>query len=52
MQHAAPADQAEPYALATLHFGIAYERAALAWFDEPPAAIRGPGAWRDTGERR
>jgi hypothetical protein len=41
----APADRDDPYALATLHFGIAYERAALAWFDQLPAAIRGPGAW-------
>jgi DNA-binding PadR family transcriptional regulator len=41
----APADRGDPYALATLHFGIAYERAALAWFDQLPAAIRGPGAW-------
>ncbi|HYN93243.1 MAG TPA: PadR family transcriptional regulator [Pilimelia sp.] len=31
----------EPYAVATLDFGIAYERAVLAWFDGLPAAIAG-----------
>ncbi len=55
MQRAADAvqaDQGAPYALATLHFGIAYERAALAWFDELPAEVRGPAAWEDISERR
>ncbi len=30
----------DPFALATLDFGIAYERAALAWFDALPPSIR------------
>lgn len=30
-----------PYALATLDFGIAYERAVLGWFDTLPPAIGG-----------
>lgn len=30
------------YPLATLSFGIHYERAVLAWFDELPESIRGP----------
>jgi len=34
----------EPYALATLRYGIAYERAALGWFDALPEALRGAGA--------
>lgn len=29
-------DTPDPYALATLEFGIAYERAILAWFDHLP----------------
>ena len=37
----------DPYALATLSFGIHYERAVLAWFDELPGAIRGPHAGQD-----
>lgn len=32
---------ADPYAGATLQFGIAYERAVLAWFDALPAALTG-----------
>jgi DNA-binding PadR family transcriptional regulator len=32
---------ADPYARATLQFGVAYERAVLAWFDQLPEAIRG-----------
>ncbi len=54
MQHtadAAPADRADPLRSGRLRFFIAYERAALAWFDELPAQIRGPGAWEDTIER-
>ena len=31
----------DPFALATLQFGLAYERAALEWFDALPAEIRG-----------
>lgn len=40
----AEASDAEPdvYAMATLTFGITYERAVLAWFDQLPPAIRGP----------
>lgn len=34
-------DEAEPYAVAALDFGLAYERAVLAWFDGLPPAIRG-----------
>lgn len=30
----------DPFALATLDFGIAYEQAALTWFDALPASIR------------
>jgi DNA-binding PadR family transcriptional regulator len=32
----------DPYATATLDFGLAYERAVLAWFDALPEEIRGP----------
>lgn len=32
---------ADPYALATLAFGLAHERAVLGWFDGLPAALRG-----------
>jgi DNA-binding PadR family transcriptional regulator len=35
------AAEAEPYAIATLTFGIAYERAILGWFDALPPAIAG-----------
>lgn len=31
----------DPYLLATLTFGITYERAVLSWFDQLPAEIRG-----------
>ncbi|CAN5118339.1 helix-turn-helix transcriptional regulator [soil metagenome] len=31
----------DPYALATLDFGLGYERAVAAWFDRLPPAIRG-----------
>lgn len=34
----------EPYALATLRYGIAYERGALGWFDALPATLRVPEA--------
>jgi DNA-binding PadR family transcriptional regulator len=37
----------EPYAMATLHFGIAHERAALEWFEQLPPEIRGSGPWTD-----
>lgn len=33
-----------PYGLATLEFGLAYERATLAWFDALPPEISGKGA--------
>jgi len=33
--------EAEPYARATLEFGVAYERAVLAWFDALPPEIAG-----------
>ncbi len=35
------AAEAEPYAVATLDFGLAYERAVLTWFDALPAALAG-----------
>jgi DNA-binding PadR family transcriptional regulator len=35
------AADAEPYAVATLDFGLAYERAVLTWFDALPAALTG-----------
>lgn len=38
---AAGAAPGEPFALATLDFGIAYERAVLAWFDSLPREIAG-----------
>jgi DNA-binding PadR family transcriptional regulator len=34
---------ANPYAVATLDFGIAYERAVLAWFDNLPDTVTGQG---------
>jgi DNA-binding PadR family transcriptional regulator len=37
----------DPYALGTLTFGLAYERAALAWFDGLPPPIRGHGGSAD-----
>lgn len=36
---AAGARESEPYAIATLEFGIAYERAVLEWFDRLPPKI-------------
>ena len=36
---AAGARDAEPYAIATLEFGIAYERAVLDWFDHLPPKL-------------
>jgi hypothetical protein len=38
----------DPYAIATLDFGIAHERAALDWFEQLPPEIRGPGAWAES----
>lgn len=35
------ATEADPYALATLRFGLAYERAVLDWFDSLPPQIAG-----------
>ena len=35
------ARDADPYAVATLDFGLTYERAVLDWFDRLPSAIRG-----------
>ena len=37
---AAPGDP-DPFALAPLEFGLAYERAVLGWFDALPAAVAG-----------
>ncbi|MGH3666091.1 MAG: PadR family transcriptional regulator [Egibacteraceae bacterium] len=38
------ADDPDPYAAATLDFGLAYQRSVLAWFDRLPETIRGRGA--------
>lgn len=38
----------DPYARATLQFGIAHERAVLDWFDELSPEIRGSRAWTET----
>lgn len=40
--------QAEPYALAPLDFGVAYERAVLTWFDGLPEVIRGDAPRSDS----
>jgi DNA-binding PadR family transcriptional regulator len=37
------ADEAEPFAVAALDFGLAYERAVLAWFDALPRGLTSPG---------
>ncbi|MBA2415152.1 MAG: PadR family transcriptional regulator [Geodermatophilaceae bacterium] len=39
-----PDGEADVYGLATLDFGLHYERAVLAWFDQLPTEIRGPGS--------
>ena len=39
----AEAEERDPYREATLAFGLAYERAVLAWFDALPAEISGEG---------
>jgi DNA-binding PadR family transcriptional regulator len=54
---AAGAVDADPFAKATLAFGIAYERAVLSWFDSLPRAVRGARASSEgegggKGERR
>jgi DNA-binding PadR family transcriptional regulator len=41
---AAGAVDAAPYALATLEFGLAYERAVLDWFDRLPSVVNRDGA--------
>ena len=38
---AAAAEEPDPYAMATLEFGVAYERAVLRWFENLPPVIRG-----------
>ena len=43
------ARDADPYALATLDFGLAYERAVLGWFESLPNAIRGNTLWTEPG---
>ncbi len=37
----------DPYAIATLQFGLAHERAALEWFEQLPPEIRGERPWTD-----
>jgi DNA-binding PadR family transcriptional regulator len=44
------AREAEPYRLATLDFGRAYERAVLDWFDGLPETIRGREPWPEDGQ--
>ena len=39
-QSAPPTAPDDPYSLATLRFGIAYERGVLAWLDELPSILR------------
>lgn len=43
------ADMSDPYAVATLSFGIQYERAVLAWFDGLPEEITGVPPKRPPG---
>jgi DNA-binding PadR family transcriptional regulator len=43
-EDAAGAEEPDPYAMATLEFGLAYERAVLEWFEKLPPAIRGDAA--------
>lgn len=38
---ATASDDPDPYAMATLDFGLVYERAVLSWFDQLPPVIRG-----------
>ncbi len=56
LQQQAAADDsadADPYVGATLQFGIAYERAVLAWFDALPEELTGGAApTRDAGTAR
>lgn len=51
MYAAIPEEARELYRfpIATMQFGIAYERAALEWFDQLPESIRNPLASRDSG---
>ncbi|MGW5666696.1 PadR family transcriptional regulator [Micromonospora sp. NPDC003776] len=46
----AEADEIDPYSVATLRFGLAYERAVLEWFDALPGPLR-PGAPETGGDR-
>jgi DNA-binding PadR family transcriptional regulator len=48
---AVSAGGADPYAMATLQFGLAYERMVLGWFDQLPRAVRGSGDWSESAER-
>jgi DNA-binding PadR family transcriptional regulator len=48
----AHAEDTEPYAVATLEFGLAYERAVLAWFDTLPEAVSGRTPKTRTARRR
>ena len=43
------APAADPFAIATLEFGIVYERAVLEWFDRLPASIAGEATSRRSG---
>lgn len=45
MQAVEAAEGADPFAVATMRFGLGYERAAVAWFDELPEEIRGTEPW-------
>lgn len=43
-------DQVDAYVLATLDFGLSYERAVLSWFDGLPESIRGSGSSREDAD--
>lgn len=45
------AARADPYGIATLEFGIAYESAVVSWFDALPATIKGERGVLPAGRR-
>jgi DNA-binding PadR family transcriptional regulator len=49
---AAPAGQADPYALATLRFGLSYETMVLDWMASLPAELTGTPGPRGKGQAR
>jgi DNA-binding PadR family transcriptional regulator len=46
-QAALRSSHSDPYAMATVEFGIAHERAALEWFEHLPPEIRGTDPWAE-----